>query len=235
MVNCQWIGMFLRFHNLQKRRHLFVQNWLLHTVFPPYNHLFPMFFDAAFFHILITLKYLGSQMVLPPGSDALRVWNGFTVDLGQAARGTATRGGGIHEAARKGNLPGLRHFLHADPGSVGEKTRHGRSLKISSIASGCRFGARNPTFWSLVLTCVNRNLDSCSMLVYCIFGLELADLLQRSEGNHSDSDGTCWKHDKTWQYKWTLQERCNVTTAFLDTVHLWTLEKLNLVSDHVIT
>ena len=35
-----------------------------------------------------------------------------------------------------------------------------------------------------------------------------------------------------------LQERCNVTTvttAFLDTVHLWTLEKLDLVSDHVIT
>ena len=57
------------------------------------------------------------------------------------------------------------------------------------------------------------------------------NLLQWSEGNHSD--GTRGKHDKTWQMD--LQERCNVTAAFLDTVHLWTLEKLDLVSDHVIT
>ena len=42
------------------------------------------------------------------------------------------------------------------------------------------------------------------------------------------------KHDKTSQYKWTLQERCDVTTAFLHIVHLWTLESLNLISDHVI-
>ena len=43
---------------------------------------------------------------------------------------------------------------------------------------------------------------------------------------------------KTWTSliteKWTLQERCDVTTTFSDIVHLWTVEILNLISDHVI-
>ena len=41
------------------------------------------------------------------------------------------------------------------------------------------------------------------------------------------------KHEQTLQDKWTLQERCDATTAFLNFVQLWTLEILNLISDHV--
>ena len=66
-------------------------------------------------------------MLLPPGSDGV-----LGSEMGEAARGTAAPGDGdIHEAARKGNLAALRHCLRADPGSVGEKDRDGRSLKIS--------------------------------------------------------------------------------------------------------
>ena len=41
---------------------------------------------------------------------------------------------------------------------------------------------------------------------------------------------------KTWtsQDRGTLQERCDPTKAFLDSVHLRTLEILNLISDQVI-
>ena len=168
------------FHKLQKKGTFLSKIDFFTPFFRPTITIFRCSLSHLNFHILIPSSTEGLQMELPPGWDGLRVCNGAS-DSRNRARGD----GNIHLAAEKGNLPALRHFLREDPGSMGEKTRHGRSLKISSIASGCRFGARrNPTFWSLVLTCVNRNLDSCSMLVYCIFGLELADLLQRSEGNH---------------------------------------------------
>ena len=40
----------------------------------------------------------------------------------RAARlGTAARGGNIHQAAGKGDVPALRHFLRVAPGKVHEK------------------------------------------------------------------------------------------------------------------
>eukprot|EP00434_Breviolum_minutum_P034105 symbB.v1.2.030178.t1/scaffold3234.1/size60527/5 len=44
--------------------------------------------------------------------------------------------GDIHEAARKGNLAALRHCLRADPGSVGEKDRDGRTPLHKAASDG---------------------------------------------------------------------------------------------------